>query len=133
MRKLRVDLRNDPNTIEYMIGNLPMKPVTEDELLVGGRQQARTSWMRLATKSVMAKTTNLTASVKQIAKVGGPKKRLKPVDRLRKDKKYLRKLAKDLSGVSDDGVSQAVATSAKDTMRFLRSRQRFWTQAASST
>ena len=123
MRKLRVDLRNDPNTIEYMIGNLPMKKQNEDDFIGRGPQQARASWLRLATKSVMTMAkSNLTTSIKQIAKVGGPKKRLKPVDRLRNDKNYLRKLAKDLSGVSDDGVSKAVASSAKDTMRFLRSR-----------
>ena len=49
--------------------------------------------------------------------------------------KYLRRLAVEIEtsgGGPEDAVSSAVARSASETITFLQSRQRFWTQAASS-
>ena len=66
---------------------------------------------------------------KKAAKGGGSRK---PVDRLRRDKTYLRRLAEDLGRETEDPISTAVSSSASDTIKFLSSRQRFWTQAASS-
>ena len=56
----------------------------------------------------------------------------KPVDRLKRDKTYLRSLAEDLGQAPEDPISSAVSSSASETIKFLSSRQRFWTQAASS-
>ena len=66
---------------------------------------------------------------KKKAAKGGSRK---PVDRLRRDKTYLRRLAEDLGWDREDPISTAVSSSASDTIKFLSSRQRFWTQAASS-
>ena len=68
---------------------------------------------------------------KKAAKGGGGGSR-KPVDRLRRDKTYLRRLAEDLGRDTEDPISTAVSSSASDTSKFLSSRERFWTQAASS-
>ena len=54
------------------------------------------------------------------------------MDRLKRDKTYLRRLAEDLGQAPEDPISSAVSTSASETIKFLSSRQRFWTQAASS-
>ena len=137
LRKLRVDIKNDPHIIERMIGNLPTNKHNEDEV-VNARNQILSKWLNLAVRMVMANpsatnVTNVTKCIKQLTNVGGDsQKKHKPVDRLKKDKQYLKKLAKDLSCQPEDNISVAVSASASETIKFLKSRQKFWSQAASS-
>ena len=117
LRKLRVDIKNDPDIIERMVGNMPLNKQQEEEL-VSSMNMRRAAWMSLAVKSVMAKPspTTMSSALKQISKPG-PKKR-KPVDRLKDDKKYLRYLSKQLNKQGDDKVSCSVSNSANETIRF---------------
>ena len=48
--KLRVDLENEPDTIEYMIGNKIRDKLTEEELMNLRNQSTKRFWMSLATK-----------------------------------------------------------------------------------
>ena len=48
--KLRVDLENEPDTIEYMIGNKIRDKLTEEELMNLRSQSTKRFWMSLATK-----------------------------------------------------------------------------------
>ena len=135
LRKLRVDIKHDPHIIERMIGNMPSNKQSEDEV-VNARHQIMSKWLNLAVRMVMANpsatnVTNVTKCIKQLTS-GDSQKKHKPVDRLKKDKRYLRKLAKELSTQPDDNISAAVSASAGETIKFLKSRQKFWSQAASS-
>ena len=86
---LRVDLDLDPDTIEYMIGNKERAKLTEEEEASLKKQSTKRIWLNLATKLVMS-TSQLSTCVKQISKDPRPR-RTKYVDRLKNDKKYLRK------------------------------------------
>lgn len=85
------------------------------------------AWMNAATKTMINKS-DVKNCLKQI-KVGTKKN--KPVDRLKDDKKYLKKLEDAFSGNQEDPVNSAVFGGARDTLRFLDSRQKFWNQAKS--
>ena len=50
LRKLRWDLRQDPDTIERMIGNLPAKRAVEEELMTMGKVSTKGKWLLGATK-----------------------------------------------------------------------------------
>ena len=50
LRKLRWDLRQDPDTIERMIGNLPVKRAVEEELMTLGKVSTKGKWLLGATK-----------------------------------------------------------------------------------
>ena len=50
LRKLRWDLRQDPDTIERMIGNLPARRAGDEELMTTGKVSTKGKWLLGATK-----------------------------------------------------------------------------------
>ena len=50
LRKLRWDLRHDPDTIERMIGNLPARKAVDEELTTMGKVSTKGKWLLGATK-----------------------------------------------------------------------------------
>merc|ERR1711879_317401 len=126
------------DTIERMIGNLPARRPAEDDVVITGRVSTKGKWLLGATKIIISGSgipvsiSGFVKKVKNKKKAGKSQGKPTPVDRLRQDKQYLRRLAADLGREPDDPVSSAVSASASETIKFLSSRQRFWTQAASS-
>ena len=57
--KLRVDLENEPDTIEYMIGNKIRDKLTEEDLMNLRSQSTKRFWMSLATKDGLKYFNNI--------------------------------------------------------------------------
>lgn len=112
-------MANDPRTIDKMISTKQNKENTNTS--------SKSLWLTVATVSVMNKS-HVSTFCKKL-KSGGTKK-VKPVDRLKKDKLYLEQLGNSKPLNPEDMISSVVAASAKETILFLKSRERFWTQAS---
>ena len=104
LEKLRVDLKYDPDTIEYMIGNKERAKLTEEEEISLKNRSTKRFWLSFATKLVMSRS-QVSACVKQITKDPRTRRR-KYVDRLKNDKKYLREEIK----IFCNAISQAKST-----------------------
>ena len=128
LEKLRVDISNDPLTIDRMLDDSLKIEVEDEEPAKTVQTSKKGIWMNMATKS-MINRTNVKGCLSKIKMVGTKKN--KPVDRLKDDKEYLKKLESMFSGNQDDPVNEAVYGGARDTLKFLDSRQKFWNQAKS--
>ena len=129
LEKLRVDIENDPDTVDKMLDDAIKIEVPEDDSDHSTKVFQKGAWMNAATKSMINKSDDVKSCLTQIKTVG--KKKNKLVDRLKDDKKYLKKLEDAFSGNQDNDVNLAVYGAARDTLKFLDSRQKFWNQAKS--
>ena len=125
LEKLRVDIESDADTIDKMIDETIRIEIPEDNPNNQVKISQKVVWMEAATKSVIKK-----ADVKSSIQLAGKKKNM-PVDRLKEDKKYLRKLEEAFAGNQENLVNVAVLGGARNTLDFLDSRQKFWNQAKS--
>ena len=127
---MRGDIENDPDTVDKMLDDKIKIEIPEDDLDKSTKVSQKGAWMNAATKSMINKTDDVKSCLTQIKTVG--KKKNKPVDRLKDDKKYLKKLEDAFSGNQGDvAVNLAIYGGARDTLKFLDSRQKFWNQAKS--
>ena len=77
--KLQVDLTNDPNTIEYMIGNKERAKLTVEA--DSRNESTRRFWLSLAAKLVMSRS--LVSTCVQQVTAGPTKRRGRSIDRLK--------------------------------------------------
>ena len=87
LRKLRVDMKEDPDTIERLVGNKAAKVGTEDNT---GKMSARAMWLLAATRAMVSGSgaaTSISSCLKEVKMVQRTEPRKsKPVDRLGRDK-----------------------------------------------
>ena len=129
LEKLRLDVASDPDIVDKMLDDTIKIEIPEDDPKHPVKVSKKGAWMDAATKTVIKKS-DVKSCVSQMKSVG--KKKIKLVDRLKDDKKYLKKLEEAFSGNQEDPVNFAVFGGARNTLEFLDSRQKFWNQAKSN-